>query len=122
MRKPIEAWSPSDVSVWVSGLGPWSKEINESRFQEMGINGKILKSLTERDLEDLLGMEKPYQRHALLSEIDHVKMLGVKLPADLWEYKVMYANPLFFGLKHMKVLIFLHFLFVSVLGVRILAF
>lgn len=92
VRKPIEAWSPSDVSVWVSGLGPWAKEINESRFQEMGINGKILKSLTESDLEDLLGIEKPYQQRALLSEIDHVKMLGVKAPADLWEYKVMYEN------------------------------
>ena len=90
VHKPIEAWSPDDVSNWVSSLGPWSKEIQAKKFQELGINGKILKSLTDSGLEDLLEIKKAYLRESLLSEIEHLKILGYKAPTELWEYKVLY--------------------------------
>lgn len=88
VHKPLEAWSPRDVSTWVAGLGPWSREINSRKFEELGINGKILKSMTDNGLENLLEIEKSYLRQSLLSEIEHIRLLGFKAPTEFWEYKV----------------------------------
>jgi len=88
IHKPIESWSPTDVSNWVATLGSWSREIDPQRFQELGINGNILKSMTDSGLEELLNIKKPYLRQSLLSEIEHVKRVGFKAPTEFWEYKV----------------------------------
>ncbi|XP_032237003.1 bifunctional apoptosis regulator [Nematostella vectensis] len=90
VSKPVTSWTPEDVSKWVAGLGPWTKGYGQ-KFLDSGINGMVLVSLTETDLEDPpLEMKVAIHRRALIQALEGVKNLGVKPPSDLWEYKAAY--------------------------------
>ncbi|KAL9957563.1 hypothetical protein ACROYT_G039206 [Oculina patagonica] len=91
VRKSVLRWSTQDVVKWLGGLGDWTQGY-EDRFQAAGIDGNLLLSLSEYDLETPpLSIDVSYHRRALLKELETLKTLGVKPPSDLWEYKV--AHP-----------------------------
>ena len=88
VRKSVLRWSTLDVAKWVETLGDWAQGYDE-RFQAAGIDGNLLLSLSEYDLErSPLNIEISYHKRALLKEIEILRTLGVKPPTDLWEYKV----------------------------------
>lgn len=87
VRKSVLRWSTLDVAKWVETLGDWAQGYDE-RFQAAGIDGNLLLSLSEYDLErSPLNIEISYHKRALLKEIEILRTLGVKPPTDLWEYK-----------------------------------
>lgn len=88
VKKSVLHWSALDVAKWVESLGDWAQGYEE-RFQRAGIDGNLLLSLSEFDLErPPLSIDVSYHRRALIKEIETLQTLGVKLPTDLWEYKV----------------------------------
>ena len=88
VKKSVLSWSTQDVVKWLGSLGDWAQEYDE-RFQAAGIDGNLLLSLSEYDLEiPPLSIAVSYHRRALIKELETLKTLGVKPPADLWEYKV----------------------------------
>ena len=69
-------------------LGSWAQGYDE-KFLTAGIDGNLLLSLSEYDLEHSpLNMKPSYHRRAFLKEIENLRTLGVKSPTDVWEYKV----------------------------------
>lgn len=80
-------WTAVDVAKWVASLGNWAQEYDE-RFESAGIDGNLLLSLSELDLEHSLSIDVTYHRRALMKEIETLRNLGVRPPRDLWEYKV----------------------------------
>jgi len=90
VKKSVPSWSTQDVVKWLGSLGDWTQEYDE-RFQAAGIDGNLLLSLSEYDLEiPPLSIAVSYHRRALIKELENLKTLGVKPPTDLWEYKVWY--------------------------------
>lgn len=88
VKKSVLRWSTQDVVKWLGSLGDWAQEYDE-RFQAAGIDGNLLLSLSEYDLEiPPLSIVVSYHRRALIKELETLKTLGIKPPADLWEYKV----------------------------------
>ena len=88
VRKSVLRWSVQDVAKWVGSLGDWAQGYDE-RFQTAGIDGNLLVSISEFDLErSPLSIGISYHRRALIKEIEALRTLGVKPPTDLWEYKV----------------------------------
>lgn len=88
VKKSVLRWSTQDVVKWLGNLGDWALEYEE-RFQAAGIDGNLLLSLSEHDLKNPpLSIAVSYHRRALIKELETLKTLGVKPPADLWEYKV----------------------------------
>lgn len=102
VKKSVLRWSTQDVVKWLGNLGAWAQEYDE-RFQEAGIDGNLLLSLSEYDLKNPpLSIAVSYHRRALIKELETLKTLGVKPPADLWEYKASYpvrAMLLLWGLR-----------------------
>lgn len=102
VRKPVVKWSTQDVAKWLESLGDWAKGYSD-RFQDAGIDGNLLLSLSEYDLETPpLNVVVSYHRRVLLKELEALKALGVKRPSDLWEYKTAYpvrAILLLWGLR-----------------------
>lgn len=89
VRKSVLRWSREDVAKWLGSLGDWAEGYDD-RFQAAGIDGNLLLSLSEYDLEDPpLSIAVSYHRRALIKELETLKTLGVKPPTDLWEYKVL---------------------------------
>lgn len=89
VKKSVLRWSTQDVVKWLGNLGYWALEYEE-RFQAAGIDGNLLLSLSEHDLKNPpLSIAVSYHRRALIKELETLKTLGVKPPADLWEYKVL---------------------------------
>ena len=76
------------MAKWLASLGDWAQEY-DGKFQAAGIDGNLLLSLSEYDLETPpLSIAVSYHRRALIKELETLKSLGIKPPADLWEYKV----------------------------------
>ncbi|KAJ7386281.1 hypothetical protein OS493_010686 [Desmophyllum pertusum] len=102
VRKSVLRWSREDVAKWLGSLGDWAEGYDD-RFQAAGIDGNLLLSLSEYDLEDPpLSIAVSYHRRALIKELETLKTLGVKPPTDLWEYKAAYpvrAMLLLWGLR-----------------------
>ena len=88
VRKSVLRWGTTDVVKWVRSLGSWAQGYDE-KFLTAGIDGNLLLSLSEYDLEHSpLNMKPSYHRRAFLKEIENLRTLGVKSPTDVWEYKV----------------------------------
>lgn len=88
VRKPVHKWSTQNVAKWLESLGDWAEEYGD-RFQDAGIDGNLLMSLSEYDLETPpLNVVVSYHRRVLLKELEALKADGVKQPTDVWEYKV----------------------------------
>ncbi|RMX46345.1 hypothetical protein pdam_00000603 [Pocillopora damicornis] len=91
VRKPVHKWSTQNVAKWLESLGDWAEEYGD-RFQDAGIDGNLLMSLSEYDLETPpLNVVVSYHRRVLLKELEALKADGVKQPTDVWEYK-LYAS------------------------------
>lgn len=91
VRKSVLRWGTTDVVKWVRSLGSWAQGYDE-KFLTAGIDGNLLLSLSEYDLEHSpLNMKPSYHRRAFLKEIENLRTLGVKSPTDVWEYKA--AHP-----------------------------
>ena len=88
IKKSVLHWSALDVAKWVESLGDWAQGYDQ-RFQGAGIDGNLLLSLSENDLErPPLSIGVSYHRRVLIKEIETLQNLGVKPPTDIWEYKV----------------------------------
>ncbi|XP_027043491.1 bifunctional apoptosis regulator-like [Pocillopora damicornis] len=102
VRKPVHKWSTQNVAKWLESLGDWAEEYGD-RFQDAGIDGNLLMSLSEYDLETPpLNVVVSYHRRVLLKELEALKADGVKQPTDVWEYKAAYpvrAILLLWGLR-----------------------
>lgn len=102
VRKPVHKWSTQNVAKWLESLGDWAEEYGD-RFQDAGIDGNLLMSLSEYDLETPpLNVVVSYHRRVLLKELEALKAGGVKQPTDVWEYKAAYpvrAILLLWGLR-----------------------
>lgn len=102
VRKPVHKWSTQNVAKWLESLGDWAEEYGD-RFQDAGIDGNLLMSLSEYDLETPpLNVVVSYHRRVLLKELEALKADGIKQPTDVWEYKAAYpvrAILLLWGLR-----------------------
>lgn len=102
VRKPVHKWSTQNVAKWLESLGDWAEEYGD-RFQDVGIDGNLLMSLSEYDLETPpLNVVVSYHRRVLLKELEALKADGIKQPTDVWEYKAAYpvrAILLLWGLR-----------------------
>jgi len=91
VRKSVLRWTSLEVAKWVGSLGDWAQGYDK-RFETAGIDGNVLLSLSEHDLErPPLSIDVTYHRRVLVKEIETLRILGVKPPTDLWEYKA--AHP-----------------------------
>lgn len=102
VRKPVHKWSTQNVAKWLESLGDWAEEYGD-RFQDAGIDGNLLMSLSEYDLETPpLNVVVSYHRRVLWKELEALKADGIKQPTDVWEYKAAYpvrAILLLWGLR-----------------------
>ena len=58
-------------------------------------DGNMILSLTESDLQPIFNMTDPMHQKAFLFAIDLLREDGIKMPANLWEYKVKPISLLF---------------------------
>uniref|UniRef100_A0A8C5PXJ7 Bifunctional apoptosis regulator n=1 Tax=Leptobrachium leishanense TaxID=445787 RepID=A0A8C5PXJ7_9ANUR len=87
VHKPVTKWSPEEVVLWLEQLGPWASHYKE-RFLSERVNGRLLLTLAEDEFSNKpYSIENSSHRKAILMELDRVKMLGVKPPQNIWEYK-----------------------------------
>ncbi|XP_048350242.1 bifunctional apoptosis regulator isoform X2 [Sphaerodactylus townsendi] len=87
VHKPVVRWGAEEVIHWLGQLGPWAALYKE-RFLLERVNGRLLLTLTDEDFAKApYHIENSSHRKAILVELDRVKMLGVKPPQNLWEYK-----------------------------------
>uniref|UniRef100_A0A670Z4C5 Bifunctional apoptosis regulator n=1 Tax=Pseudonaja textilis TaxID=8673 RepID=A0A670Z4C5_PSETE len=102
VRKPVAKWTAEEVAHWLGQLGPWTSLYRE-RFLQERVNGRLLLTLTDEDLR-----QAPYQvengshRKAITVELERVKLLGVKPPQNLWEYKAVQPGRSLFLLYALK--------------------
>jgi hypothetical protein len=66
--RPVNTWSKADVFEWLCGIGKVYGDYTKA-FEDEGITGKELLSLTAEDLEDF-GVTKERHKKRILSEID----------------------------------------------------
>ena len=93
VEKTVLQWTADDVAKWVSSLGRWTRTQGyDKRFHNEKINGNLLLSLSESDLENSLGIDVSFHRRTLIKEIETLRHLGVKSPTDIWEYKVFHLD------------------------------
>ncbi|XP_033105064.1 bifunctional apoptosis regulator-like isoform X1 [Anneissia japonica] len=92
VHKPVGKWSPVDVASWVSGLGEWAHSQYSQVFLDNAIDGKLLMTLSEEDLESKpISIENNLHRRAILQSVETLRLIGTKRPTDFWEYKAL--NP-----------------------------
>lgn len=90
-KKTVLQWTAEDVAKWVSSLGNWTQGYDK-HFQDEGIDGNLLLSLSESDLEKSLNIKVSFHRRTFIKEIETLRNLGVKPPTDIWEYKVFHPD------------------------------
>ncbi|XP_053499445.1 bifunctional apoptosis regulator-like [Ictalurus furcatus] len=89
VKKPLGAWTPDEVAMWMENLGTWTSPYRHIFFKEQ-VNGRLLNALGEQDmLKPPYGIENELHRRALLKEVRLVQELGFKRPQNLWEYKAV---------------------------------
>lgn len=86
VEKTVLQWTAEDVAKWVNSLGNWTQGYDK-RFYDENIDGNLLLSLSESDLEMSLDIDVSFHRRTLMKEIETLRNLGVKSPTDIWEYK-----------------------------------
>ncbi|KAM6423769.1 bifunctional apoptosis regulator isoform 1-T2 [Liasis olivaceus] len=102
VHKPVTKWTAEEVVHWLGQLGPWTALYKE-RFLQERVNGRLLLTLTSEEIA-----KAPYQvensshRKAIMMELERVKMLGVKPPQNLWEYKAVHPGKSLFLLYALK--------------------
>ncbi|KAM9314675.1 bifunctional apoptosis regulator-like isoform 1-T2 [Pholidichthys leucotaenia] len=102
ISKPVSHWSPEEVVYWLEHLGPWAQLYKEP-FQQENVNGRLLKMLGDEELlMPPFSIENQAHRRAVLAELERVKILGVKPPQNLWEYKAANAGKSLFLLFSLK--------------------
>ncbi|KAG7485135.1 bifunctional apoptosis regulator [Solea senegalensis] len=102
ITKPVSHWTAEEVVSWLENLGPWAQLYSEA-FQQENVNGRLLLMLGEEELLKLpYNIESHAHRRAVLAELDRVKVLGVKPPQNLWEYKAANAGKSLFLLYALK--------------------
>ncbi|RUS89712.1 hypothetical protein EGW08_002530 [Elysia chlorotica] len=98
--KPVQTWKPKDVSQWVEEL-TWAHTYTVPVLEKK-VDGNMLLSLTKNDLQPLLNMTDPVHQNAFVFAIDLLREDGVKMPANLWEYKAIYPGRSLFIAFSMK--------------------
>ncbi|XP_048350240.1 bifunctional apoptosis regulator isoform X1 [Sphaerodactylus townsendi] len=102
VHKPVVRWGAEEVIHWLGQLGPWAALYKE-RFLLERVNGRLLLTLTDEDFAKApYHIENSSHRKAILVELDRVKMLGVKPPQNLWEYKAVHPGKSLFLLYALK--------------------
>ncbi|XP_053550267.1 bifunctional apoptosis regulator isoform X2 [Bombina bombina] len=102
VHKPVAKWTPEEVILWLEQLGPWASHYKE-RFLSERVNGRLLLTLVEEEFsKDPYSIENNSHRKAIIMELDRVKMLGVKPPQNLWEYKAVNPGKSLFLLYALK--------------------
>ncbi|KAM8933721.1 bifunctional apoptosis regulator isoform 2-T2 [Pelodytes ibericus] len=102
VHKPVSKWTPEEVILWLEQLGPWASHYKE-RFLSERVNGRLLLTLVEDEFsKDPYNIENNSHRKAIIMELDRVKMLGVKPPQNLWEYKAVNPGKSLFLLYALK--------------------
>ncbi|KAK3796460.1 hypothetical protein RRG08_009237 [Elysia crispata] len=98
--KPVQTWKPKDVSQWVEEL-TWAKAYSYPVL-EKHVDGNMLLSLTKTDLQPIFNMTDLVHQNAFLFAIELLREDGVKMPANLWEYKAIYPGRSLFIAFSMK--------------------
>ncbi|KAM3864615.1 bifunctional apoptosis regulator-like [Diretmus argenteus] len=102
ISKPVSRWTPEEVVSWLEHLGPWAQHYREP-FQQEAVNGRLLLMLGDEELsKPPYNIENQAHRRAVLAELDRVKILGVKPPQNLWDYKAVNAGKSLFLLYALK--------------------
>jgi hypothetical protein len=71
-KKPLSDWSVDEVAAWFEMNFPEAKDYKKN-LEEEGIDGEILESLSEDDLESVLQITDPELRRKLLLALDSLK-------------------------------------------------
>lgn len=71
-KKPLSDWSVDEVTAWFEMNFPEAKDYKKN-LEEEGIDGEILESLSEDDLESVLQITDPELRRKLLLALDSLK-------------------------------------------------
>uniref|UniRef100_H3CS39 Bifunctional apoptosis regulator n=1 Tax=Tetraodon nigroviridis TaxID=99883 RepID=H3CS39_TETNG len=102
ISKAVSRWTPEEVLSWLDQLGTWAQLYREP-FQQENVNGRLLLMLGEEELlKPPFNVENQAHRRAVLAELDRIKLLGVKPPQNLWEYKEANAGKSLFLLYSLK--------------------
>ncbi|KAG7276796.1 hypothetical protein CRUP_008746 [Coryphaenoides rupestris] len=102
ISKAVSRWSPEEVLSWLDNMGPWAQLYREP-IQQENVNGRLLLMLGDEELSrPPYSIENQVHRRAILSELDRLKILGVKPPQNLWEYKAVNAGKSLFLLYALK--------------------
>ncbi|XP_033022916.1 bifunctional apoptosis regulator [Lacerta agilis] len=102
VHKPVAKWTAGEVVHWLGQLGPWTSLYKE-RFLLERVNGRLLLTLTDEDFsKSPYNVENSSHRKAIMTELERVKMLGVKPPQNLWEYKAVNPGKSLFLLYALK--------------------
>uniref|UniRef100_A0A8D0BDI6 Bifunctional apoptosis regulator n=1 Tax=Salvator merianae TaxID=96440 RepID=A0A8D0BDI6_SALMN len=102
VHKPVARWTAAEVVHWLGQLGPWTSLYKE-RFLQERVNGRLLLTLTDEDFSSApYYVENSSHRKAIAMELERVKMLGVKPPLNLWEYKAVLPGKSLFLLYALK--------------------
>ncbi|KAJ8318567.1 hypothetical protein KUTeg_003658 [Tegillarca granosa] len=101
IKKPARKWNYDDVSLWLSQLGEWTAQY-VTAVEHNKIDGSLLLGMDEESIESMLNVSVPLHKKVILESLDILKEQGMKLPANLWEFKAL--NPglalfLLYGLK-----------------------
>ncbi|XP_030067748.1 bifunctional apoptosis regulator [Microcaecilia unicolor] len=102
VHKPVAKWTAEEVVLWLEQLGPWASHYKNSFLLER-VNGRLLLTLAEEEFsKDPYNIENNSHRKAIIMELERVKMLGVKPPQNLWEYKAVNPGKSLFLLYALK--------------------
>ncbi|XP_044289206.1 bifunctional apoptosis regulator [Varanus komodoensis] len=102
VHKPVAKWTSEEVIHWLGQLGPWATLYKESFLHER-VNGRLLLTLTSEDLARApYSVENSSHRKAIVMELERVRVLGMKPPQNLWEYKAVHPGKSLFLLYALK--------------------
>nr|XP_033770981.1 bifunctional apoptosis regulator [Geotrypetes seraphini]XP_033770982.1 bifunctional apoptosis regulator [Geotrypetes seraphini]XP_033770983.1 bifunctional apoptosis regulator [Geotrypetes seraphini] len=102
VHKPVAKWTAEEVVLWLEQLGPWASHYKD-RFLSERVNGRLLLTLAEEEFSKVpYSIENNSHRKAIIMELERVKMLGVKPPQNLWEYKAVNPGKSLFLLYALK--------------------
>uniref|UniRef100_A0A8C4ZQJ0 Bifunctional apoptosis regulator n=2 Tax=Gadus morhua TaxID=8049 RepID=A0A8C4ZQJ0_GADMO len=102
ISKPVSRWTPEEVLSWLDNMGPWA-QLYRGPIQQEKVNGRLLLMLGDEELSrPPYSIENQVHRRAILTELDRLKILGVKPPQNLWEYKAVNAGKSLFLLYALK--------------------
>ncbi|GFO16029.1 bifunctional apoptosis regulator [Plakobranchus ocellatus] len=98
--KPVQTWKPKDVCQWVEELS-WAAPYS-SAVLDKHIDGNMLLSLETTNLESVFNMTDSMHQKAFMFAVELLREEGIKMPANLWEYKAVYPGRSLFLAFSMK--------------------